>query len=598
MYLQLPRLFFLLRSAALVPALFLPSWAAVSYTCDPNVDAAHLGTCAYLNSTIAAIYNNTFTNVTASIYVMYGSTGLGQSQYGLTYMTYSAWLAALTANAQSSGNPVETSAVNSLNSIATAVYGNYQVAVNGALGRAFGFRFNPGLTASGDSCNSPGTGACYDGIVTISNKAALYYRTGSEAFDAYDFYGVVEHETDEVLGTASCIDTTGSGLTNGCVFGLVQNVLAPVDLFRYQSAGNLVLIGSAPGAYFSYDGGITNGAGGKIYNTAANGEDYADFLSSNPCQRQQSIQDATGCPGFDGGIDITSDGGAEINILNAIGYRLSAQTTTPPPATPSISNIQNGATFQTSQALAPGTYLAIFGSNLSTDGTGRTWAGPDFVAGSDGNLKIPTALDGTSVTVGNIPAYVYYVSATQLNIVTPTTVAPGNNVPVVVTVKNGAGSASSTAFSINLTNLAPSFFAYYPAVGDPDNGKYLFAYDLATGGYVGRKGLYANNPDFTAPARPGDTIQLAGTGFGPTSPVLAVGIETPLSPTYSLAPTPTATLGNIPATVVFAGLAPTFSLLYQVDVTIPANAPSGDLPLVVNVDGVNSFSGLITVQGP
>ena len=593
-------LFVFLCSAALIPLLTQPSYAALSYTCDPNIDTAHAGTCAYLNATIAPLYNSTFTNANASIYVKYGVTGLGQSQYSFSFVTYSAYVAAVTANSQSSGNRVQASAVNALNSIDAGVYGSYMVAVNSALGKALQFQFNPGTTASGGSCSAPGTGSCYDGVIIITNDpgAHLYFRTGTEPANAYDFYGVVEHETDEVLGTASCVDTTQSPLSNGCAAPLNTSVLAPVDLFRYQSAGKLVLIDGTPGAYFSYDGGQTNGANGKLYNTLANGDDYADFVSSKPCQTQQSIQDAVGCPGFDANRDITNDGGAEINILNAIGYKLAGQTTTPPPATPSISNIQNSATFQTSQALAPGTYLAIFGSNLSTDGTGRTWAGPDFVSDGSGNLKIPTALDGTSVTVGSLPAYVYYVSATQLNIVTPTTIAPGSNVQVVVTVKNGAGSASSTPFSVTLTNLAPSFFAYYP--GTVNDGKYLIAQHLTNPPTdVGPVGLYPTaSANFTTPAKPRETIQLYGTGFGPTSPVIPVGIETPLSPTFSLSPNPTATVGGLDANVVFAGLTPTLSLVYQFDVTIPPNAPNGDLPLVVTVNGVKSFSGLITVQGP
>jgi uncharacterized protein (TIGR03437 family) len=563
----------LLRSAALIPALVLPSFAALSYTCDPGISAT---VCSYLNSTIAPLYNNTFTNVNAAIYVQYGATGLGESFYGLNFITYSSYRAALTTASQS-GNAIQISAVNELNSLDIPLYGNFMVAITSALGRSLDLG-SAGVTTSAGFCASPGQGFCYDGIVTVTNGTPLYYRTGTEAYDAYDFYSVVEHETDEILGTASCVATTGTSLANECG----SNVLSAVDLFRFQSAGNLVLSSTTPGAYFSYNGGQTNGAGKyqKVYNTLDNGDDYADFLSSTPlCQTQQSIQDAEGCPGFDAGLDITNDGGAEINILNAIGYKL------PPP--PSITNIQNAATFQTAQALAPGTYLAVFGSNLSTDATGRTWGAADFIQNSSGTYNIPVSLDGTSVTVGGVPGYVYYVSATQLNILTPSTVAPGNNIPVVVTVKGQPGAA----FSINLTSLAPSFFAY-----PEDNGIYLIAQHLDYTD-VGRAGLIPNAPaNFTTPAKPGETIQLYGTGFGPTSPPIAAGIET--DKVYNLRPTPTATVNGTPAAVVFAGLIPPETRIYQVDVTIPPNAPNGDLPLVVTVNGVQSFSGLITVQGP
>ncbi len=112
-------------------------------------------------------------------------------------------------------------------------------------------------------------------------------------------------------------------------------------MFRYNSAATLALNGTyagddeaLAGAYFSYNGGTTNGADGvggtsKVYNTDANGDDYADFVSSSPCQTNQAIQDAEGCPGEDAGLTILNDGGAEINLLNAVGYDI----VTPEPGT-------------------------------------------------------------------------------------------------------------------------------------------------------------------------------------------------------------------------------------------------------------------------
>ena len=100
--------------------------------------------------------------------------------------------------------------------------------------------------------------------------------------------------------------------------------------------------------------------------------------------------------------------------------------------------------------------------------------------------------------------------------------------------------------------------------------------------------------NFTTPAKPDETIQLYGTGFGPTSPLIANGIQT--DKIYNLSPIPMATLNNQPATVTFAGLIPPLSQIYQVNVTIPPGTPDGDWPLVVTVGGIPSASGLITVQ--
>ena len=108
-----------------------------------------------------------------------------------------------------------------------------------------------------------------------------------------------------------------------------SGVPSAVDLFRYSSAGNLVLnssLSTASGAYFSFNGGVTNGAAGATYNAADNGQDYADFATN--CAH---VQDATGCLGQD--LELNNDGGAEINILDAVGFN---QNTVPEPGTISL----------------------------------------------------------------------------------------------------------------------------------------------------------------------------------------------------------------------------------------------------------------------
>ena len=108
--------------------------------------------------------------------------------------------------------------------------------INGAAGvflvlpvmRALGFTPSGGMTASGGSCTG-GTAGCYDGTIsvssTIQSSENFYFRSGSIGPSQYDFFTTVEHETDEIIGTASC------------AFGCGGSDIAPVDLFRYQSNG-------------------------------------------------------------------------------------------------------------------------------------------------------------------------------------------------------------------------------------------------------------------------------------------------------------------------------------------------------------------------
>jgi hypothetical protein len=300
----------------------LPASAGLVYTCNSNIGSS---TCNYLNTTVAGIYDGTFTNVSADIYIQMGSTGLGASNQWLNGLTYTQYLNALNSNPNK--DAVDLSALTALNTFDTGIYGAGNVVITAALGSALGFSSLTGTTSSDGSC-ALGTSGCYDGVITISNTAPLYYRTGTETSSQYDFYSVAQHETDEVLGTISCITTGGSSLADFCGAG----VPAPIDLFRYSSAGHLVsnfAPSTTPGAYFSYNGGQTNGADGATFNTYSNGEDYADFATN--CQ---FVQDAVGCPGS-GGLNVNNDGpggtpGPEVSMLDAVGYNVAA---TPEPGT-------------------------------------------------------------------------------------------------------------------------------------------------------------------------------------------------------------------------------------------------------------------------
>jgi len=317
---------------AIAVAAALPAYADITYTCDPTIDATQSGTCAYLNTNISGLYKSIFSNANASIYIQQAGGGLGGSETSLTGISYGTYVTDLTAHASS--DAIDVSAIAALNGVMeTSAYGGGSVVVTTALAMALGFSPSVlgGVTATGGSCTHPGTSGCYNGVITIATPASLagggqglYWNQtgGTQPGNTYDFYSVVEHETDEVLGSSSCIDTQAVPLSDYCGSG----VPSAVDLFRYSSPGHLVLnssLSTTPGAYFSFNSGSTNGAAGAVYNTLDNGEDYADFVTN--CH---FVQDATGCLGSD--LEINKDGGAEINILDAVGFN---QNTVPEPGT-------------------------------------------------------------------------------------------------------------------------------------------------------------------------------------------------------------------------------------------------------------------------
>lgn len=327
-----------LHIAALILALassatLASATSVITYTCDPSVAAA---TCNYLNTVVANQYRSTFTNANADIYITYGTADLASTLSYLNEVSYSSYVAALAANPDK--DALQISALAALSTYDSGPYGSGNVELSAALETTLGLGTAYGTNAAGTACTI-GNAGCYDAKVVITNDpgTTLYYDNlgGSEPSDAYDFYGAVEHETDEVLGTSSCISTHHASLADGCdTFG--DGTPSAVDLFRYSASGSLVLdssLSTTPGAYFSYDGGVTNGANGFVYNTLANGDDYADFVNTCP-GGPYSVQDAEGCPGTDKGLSILDDGGAEINILNAVGYDLNSPVSaTPEPDT-------------------------------------------------------------------------------------------------------------------------------------------------------------------------------------------------------------------------------------------------------------------------
>jgi uncharacterized protein (TIGR03437 family) len=250
---------------------------------------------------------------------------------------------------------------------------------------------------------------------------------------------------------------------------------------------------------------------------------------------------------------------------------------------PSITSggVASAGAFKSASSAAPGSWIEIFGSNLSP--TMREWAASDF-----NGSTAPTSLDGISVTVGGRAGYVSYVSPTQVNVLVPEGVAIGSGVPVVV--KNPAG--ESDPVMVNTADVAPAILAPPSfAVGGKQYAVATFAGAPALT-YVGAAGSI---PAVTLrPARAGDVITLYGIGFGAVTPASTPG--TIASGTTAVRGNVTVQFGSTPATLQYAGMAPGFVGLYQFNVTVPAVA-AGDQPLVVSMNGTPVAQNLLLTVG-
>ena len=87
-------------------------------------------------------------------------------------------------------------------------------------------------------------------------------------------------------------------------------------------------------------------------------------------------------------------------------------------------------------------------------------------------------------------------------------------------------------------------------------------------------------------AAPGEIIRLYATGLGAVQPPVESGAA-PEGLSTAVG-TVTVTIGGRPAGVVFAGLAPNFAGVYQINASVPDGVPAGDAAVVISVDGTPS----------
>jgi uncharacterized protein (TIGR03437 family) len=221
--------------------------------------------------------------------------------------------------------------------------------------------------------------------------------------------------------------------------------------------------------------------------------------------------------------------------------------------------------YSTATTIEPGEWVSIYGNNLAVNA--ESWNG-----------NFPTSLGGTTVTINGKPAYLWFVSPGQINFQAPDDTATGS-VPVVVTTP--AGTATS---SVTLGQFAPSFnlFDAKHVAGIISRSNGSGAYGNGTYDILGPTGSSLGFA--TVAAKAGDVVELFAVGFGPTTPSVQAGIAFSGS-----APTTNAvsvSINHVAVITSYAGIVG--SGVYQLNVTIPANAGAGDVPLQATVGGAQT----------
>jgi len=266
-----------------------------------------------------------------------------------------------------------------------------------------------------------------------------------------------------------------------------------------------------------------------------------------------SVALGAGGKAFNGVVRNSSDPGFEIYLgvqmasLSGSGVFLDPQ------------RVLNGASYAPAgNPVAPGEFIALFGTGMAA--STKVTAPP-----------YPLTLNGVTVLINGKAAPLYYVSAIQIDAIVPySTQGP----TATVVVQNG--SASSNTVTVPVAITAPGIFS------------------LDQSGTGEGSVLHANYSIVNAanPAVLGETLLVYLTGMGAITPAVADG-AIPGASNINAAPL-SVLGGDIAVTPIYAGMAPGFPGLYQINFTVPLTiSTTGAIPLAINAP--NAFHDQVSI---
>lgn len=273
----------------------------------------------------------------------------------------------------------------------------------------------------------------------------------------------------------------------------------------------------------------------RILASSGRAQGVEDFLTGFLSGNTTSGRPMYALTGPDGALYISDD-------MNGVVYRV---TYTGPRLEPE--GLVSAAARISS--VAPGALVSLYGGNFADAPLGVS------------SLPLPSSLKDVSVTVNGVKAPLLYAGPQQINFQIPF----GVEGPVEIAVSNARATDSVQAV---VRAIAPAIFTA------DQSGVGLAAYTQS-----------------------GEAVSIFCTGLGEVSPPVAAGAAAPRNP-LSIAINPVKVLiDGADAQVTFAGLAPDYAGLYQVNAIIPPPAARGKrVSLVVSAAGVASNPTEVVLQ--
>ena len=318
------------------------------------------------------------------------------------------------------------------------------------------------------------------------------------------------------------------------------------------------------------------------YSGAANANGSGKLVSSRRVRQLEGVLDFTG--GSDYSITADGSGSVQSNRLAIgssgnsyvvsgvgitdsnsyeIGFGIRATAAISGAATFYINpqGVVNAASFAPVGApVSPGEFISIFGAGFAT-------------ATTVGQAPLQTTLGGVQVLVNNTPAPLYFVSSGQISCLVPFGVS-GSTASFVVTT----GGRSTAAVEIPLAKTSPGIFTV-PSAGTGPGAILKADFSLVS----------ASNP-----AKRGDVVLVFLTGLGAVTPTIRDGTLAPINPLSTVPGTLGVYIGGKQADILFQGLAPGLFGLYQLNLKIPLNSPTGNsVPFAI--DSGDGFHDMVDI---
>ena len=436
------------------------------------------------------------------------------------------------------------------------------VLVNGAFSNSFSIAAGGSATMNlGLAGNIPGPGR-YEGLVTVTGAGSFSYVlpysfivSDNTPFDIIPLNETPPGEIgfDGPVGAnLPWYNTVTCAVANACVLEYGSVAIQVID--RY----------GAPVAGAPVDWTVTAGNGSVLQ-----GSNYTD-----------SSTDIYGMAGASVVLGSTPGSQEFTATVNGMSMPFDGNAR----AIPSINSngIVDAASFVTGRAVAPGSWIAIYGSNLS-DGTDVPYS--NCPACSPVNQPLPLGLrdpQGSAVAFsfdagGNSwPGRFFYASPGQLNVQVPWELAGQSSATVKVIINY----TYSATYTLPIASYAPG----------------MFVIDYTT------EEAAALLPNYTVvsssnPVPRGTPVLLYLNGLGPVNSPPGDGMASTCTTLNDCKTTtiPAVMIGNQPATVDYAGLAPGL-VGYQINVEVPSGISAGMQPVTVSTGGVTSTTAYIYVQ--